>query len=619
MKRRILASALAVGMALSLVPAAFAEEVPVTGDQAVAQATAETALAEEPAAPAEEPAAEPEAVAEAAAPEAVAEEPAAEQDAEPVEEPEVAPAVTGMTVTHNGEAVPVQTVNGSFVVNAANGTNATDYTVTVTLSEGAEFAAPGSSTTIEPGDMYVISATEDSATLRIAKDEEDRIPIGDDQLDLMLTSAGDNTWTGSFANAEDISVDVLGSVLSEYDLQLVAGSLGEGSQAQQILVNHDAANTMVILCAPDAAVSTVTYVTDDGTFTGKYVNGMTVAMPSVALDEGESIAWFQDAEYATGAVTDITVNSDMTLYGQITEPETPDPDPNPDPDPEQPAPDFQSAYDDHQTATIDSLEDWEYFVSHSNTAEAGQLVILGADIDCSNATYPAMTFAGNFDGGNYTISNVKFNAGTASSGESSNGMFVKIGAGQIVANLNLSNVTVSGLTTTYAGALAGMVDGNNAVIQNVQVYGGSVSGRSAGGVVGFLRNAVVRYSSSRDTTVSGLANGGGVVGLNNGTVEYCFSTSTPTALPTLIGGSAGGVIGKNVRGGHGDYCWAYMKVLGDYKDGGGTVAHEAVINSSMDFETFLETVFDQLCWTASNSLPADFDSTVVTYNFNMVG
>lgn len=618
MKRRILASALAVGMALSLVPAAFAEEVPVTGDQAVAQATAETALAEEPAAPAEEPAAEPEAVAEAAAPEAVAEAPAAEQDAEPVEEPEVAPAVTGMTVTYNGEAALVQDVNGSLVVNAANGTNVTDYTVTVTLSEGAEFTAP-SGTEHQAGDMYVLSATEDSATLRIAKDEEDRIPIGDDQLDLMLTSAGDNTWTGSFANAEDISVDVLGSILSEYDLQLVAGSLGEGSQAQQILVNHDAANTMVILCAPDAAVSTVTYVTDDGTFTGKYVNGMTVAMPSVALDEGESIAWFQDAEYATGAVTDITVNGDMTLYGQITEPETPDPDPNPDPDPEQPAPDFQTAYDDHQPATIDSLEDWEYFVSHSNTAEAGQLVILGANIDCNNDTYPAMTFAGNFDGGNYTISNAKFNAGTASSGESSNGMFVKIGAGQIVANLNLSNVTVSGLTTTYAGALAGMVDGNNAVIQNVQVYGGSVSGRSAGGVVGFLRNAVVRYSSSRDTTVSGLANGGGVVGLNNGNVEYCFSTSTPTALPTLIGGSAGGVIGKNVRGGHGDYCWAYMKVLGDYKDGGGTVAHEAVINSSMDFETFLETVFDQLCWTASNSLPADFDSTVVTYNFNMAG
>lgn len=62
-----------------------------------------------------------------------------------------------------------------------------------------------------------------------------------------------------------------------------------------------------------------------------------------------------------------------------------------------------------------------------------------------------------------------------------------------------------------------------------------------------------------------------------------------------------------------------MQVLGSYKDGGGTVAHEAVVNSSMDFETFLETVSDQLCWTSSNSLPADFDSTVVTYNFNMAG
>lgn len=343
MKRRILASALAVGMAISLVPAAFAEEVPVTGDQAVARATVETALAEEPAAPAEEPTAAPEAVAEAAAPEAVAEEPAAEQDAEPAEEPEVAPAVTGMTVTYNGEAASVQDVNGSLIVNAANSTNVTDYTVTVTLSEGAEFTAPSSGTEHQAGDMYVVSATEDSVTLSIAQDEDDSVPIGGDQLDLVLTSAGDNIWTGSFANAEDISVNALGSVLSEYDLQLVAGPLGEVSQAQQILVNHDAANTMVILCAPDAAVSTVTYVTDDGTFTGKYVNGMIVAMPSVALDDGESIAWFQDAEYATEEVTEVTVNGNMTLYAQITEPETPDPDP----DPEQPATDFQTACNAH--------------------------------------------------------------------------------------------------------------------------------------------------------------------------------------------------------------------------------------------------------------------------------
>lgn len=581
-------------------------EEPAAAETPIEEPTETEAPAETPAEPAE-PAETPAATEAPEETEAPAEEPAAVQAQAETADPEV----TDMQVTYDETAVAVQNQNGSFIVSAANTTDVTDYTVTLTLSDGAAFTAPAEGTMLQDGDMYVYAMTDSTVTLRINQTAP-ALPMDEGQLDLVLNSTGSNTWSGSFANAEGISLDTLGSYLSGLDLRLVAGSLGTGSQAREILVNHDDANTMLILCAPDATINTITYVVDGSTtFTGKYVSGMTVAMPSVALNEGETIAWYLDADFTTDAGTTVAVDGDKTLYAQVTAPETPDPDPDPDPTPN----DFESALTTGQPATIDSMDDWNFFVANSSSADAGQLITLSIDIDCNNATYQSMTFAGDFDGGNHTISNATFQAGTAPSGESSNGMFVKIGAGQLVVNLNLSNVTVSGLTTEYAGTLAGMVDGHGAVIQNVQVYGGSVSGRSVGGVVGFLRNATVRYCSSRDTTVTGVANGGGVIGLNNGRVEYSFSTSTPTALPSFLGGSAGGVIGKNVRGGNGDYCWAYMQVLGSSKDGGGTVAHELVANANMDFATFFGNGFEQLCWTFGDGMPADFDSTVVTYNF----
>lgn len=105
------------------------------------------------------------------------------------------------------------------------------------------------------------------------------------------------------------------------------------------------------------------------------------------------------------------------------------------------------------------------------------------------------------------------------------------------------------------------------------------------------------------------------MGLNNAHVEFCFSTSTPTALPTLIGGSAGGVIGKSVRGGNSNYCWAYMDVVGATKDGAGQELNSLVASNSMSYISFRLAGFNQVCWSAGTGMPADFNSNIVEYDF----
>ena len=126
----------------------------------------------------------------------------------------------------------------------------------------------------------------------------------------------------------------------------------------------------------------------------------------------------------------------------------------------------------------------------------------------------------------------------------------------------------------YAGTLVGMADGysnDRVYIQNVQVSGGSVSGRSAGGIAGFTRNTDIIYCSSQGTSITGIANGGGIVGINNAKVELCFSTTSPTALPSVFGGSTGGVVAKNVRGGRAVNSWCYEEDVEGATDQGGEI------------------------------------------------
>lgn len=532
-------------------------------------------------------------------PEAPAEEPAqAESEAEAA----VTPCVESLTVTYNGASENLATNHdGSYVITAPNDSAAADYSVVLTLSEGAVFTP----TSHNDGSIYVAEASENSVKLGIDL-TVGNTDIDQDNVALYLTSTDGTTWTGSFAQAGILTVQQLGYYLSQKSLTLPAGSLGDGSPAQTLVVNQDADSSMLILCAPDAALYNVKYVYGDDTITWKLLAGMTIPDISVEMTDGSTFdGWFNDADYSTALSG--TVTGDTTIYGKVTtQPVTGN---------------FLQQLESGEDVTIGSMEDWNVFVQNSNLAQAGQVVTLGKDIDCEGATYDSMTFNGSFNGAGFMISNANFRAVSTSSGDACSGMFAKIGPGQVVANLTLQNVTAQ-YSGSYAGVLAGMVDGaggSRALVQNVQVRGSSASGRSAGGVAGFIRNADVRYCSSRDTSVTGLANGGGIVGLSNAKVEYCYSTTTPTALPSLFGGSAGGVVGKNVRGAYTEYCWATMKVVGGRGTGtevaGTDIGAFDNVSDSTTVRDFMLTGFTQDCWVRAAGTATDFNTSVIMYAF----
>lgn len=510
-----------------------------------------------------------------------------------------APQVEDLSISGGSHTVTKTEVSGSLVFTAPSNSQVTDYTATVSLTDGAVFTP----TTHTEGELYVASATDSEVTLKFDIRDGSWHMDNYSEFDLVLTKSNDNTWTGGFENASYVKLYMLAGYLAEHDLHLSAGALGAGSSAQKILVNEDELNVMLVLCAPNVAVNTVTYVTNSTTLVWKLPQGMTIPTPT--FEDGE-VEWYTDAAH-TVAFAGGTLTENTTLYGLTAGSTTPEEN------------DFYEDLINHRTATIYSEDDFAIFAQYANQAVAGQLVRLGDTIDCGGASYPSLTFAGNFDGCGFALSNATFEArdNATSSGEECSGMFATLGAGQKVVNLKLDNITVEH-AGDYAGALAGVADGasnNRALIQNVQVSNSSVSGRSAGGVVGFIRNADVKYCSSRSTTISGLANGGGIVGLNNAHVEFCFSTTSPTALPSLLGGSAGGVIGKNVRGGNNNYCWAYMTVVGAAKDYPGEDLNSLVANASMPYLVFVGNGFSQACWIAGSGMPADFNSGIVTYRF----
>lgn len=516
------------------------------------------------------------------------------------------PQVADMDIVYDGSNIEKDNVNGSLVFTATGDTQVVDYTATVSLSDSAEFTP----TTPDVGDLYVDAVTSNSVTLKfnVPIEEEENKNLSDyEEFDLTLTKGSGNTWTGGFADASILKLNMLAGYLTDKTVQVAAGALGTNSPAQRIIVNEDDNRVMLILCAPNAVTNTVTYIVGSNTIVWELPQGMNMPLPEIG---DETVAWYTDADHSAGnEFVSGTVTGDTTLYGVIDDGTTP----------------TGNFYDDltnHRTATIQNLTDFETFVAYSDQAQAGQLIKLGADIECQGNSYPAMEFAGNFNGCGFKISDATFEAtSNTPSGEECSGMFSTLGHGQIVANLTLEDIDVE-YAAQYAGALVGMADGwsgDEVLIQNVQVRNCGVSGRSAGGVIGFARNADVIFCSSRDTRVTGVANGGGVVGLSNTVVQFCYSTSTPTALPSILGGCAGGVVGKNVRGAYTEYCWATMKVVGGGGENPGTdVGDFEVDPDNTTIEDYEAKGYNQNgneYWILDYGDATDFDPEAVEYTF----
>jgi len=179
-------------------------------------------------------------------------------------------------------------------------------------------------------------------------------------------------------------------------------------------------------------------------------------------------------------------------------------------------------------------------------------------------------FTGSYDGGGYTISNLKIDKAAANC----QGMFSYIGAGGTVKKLGLANVSVTG--SDYVGGVAAF---NAGTVENCYAKGAGIEAVSsiAGGLVGMNDDSgIIRscYALNISVTSAGQS-GGGIAGYNRNLVENCYSSGG-----TITAGSyGGGIVGKftsESSNGQGQmlvqYCYSACSVeinlATDYSAGG---------------------------------------------------
>jgi hypothetical protein len=179
--------------------------------------------------------------------------------------------------------------------------------------------------------------------------------------------------------------------------------------------------------------------------------------------------------------------------------------------------------------------------------------ILTSDIDLSGfvnlnigSTTASREFAGSFDGGNHTISNV-----TISSPLSYVGLFGKT-SGATISNLNITVTAVSGVN--YVGALIGHAFNTN--ISNVSVTGisankaSTVSGTSSvGGMIGYLQRSagtmLMTQATVSNLTVSSSSDIlGGVIGYVLGALTVSDSTADNITVSGPSRQNVGGFVGS---------------------------------------------------------------------------
>lgn len=171
-----------------------------------------------------------------------------------------------------------------------------------------------------------------------------------------------------------------------------------------------------------------------------------------------------------------------------------------------------------------------------------------------NQTFtPIPNFTGLFDGQGQSIANL-----TIASTAQNVGVFGTIGTTGVVRNVNLANVTVSGLGSQFVGVLAGTNEGTISkvsAIGTVQAGGGSTAGglvgqnlgtgTIAGATVPALGQACITGQTCASVAVNVGSNslGGGLVGSNSGTITNAFATGDVTGTAgttgfTTLGGLA---------------------------------------------------------------------------------
>lgn len=551
--------------------------------------------AEEPAADVETDAAQEPAAAENEAPEVQSAAPAASQPQTvpaAAEENAQAPAVAGLAI---GENQAVYNTDGSLYLAMPAEETLAGQSISLQTDTAVDFvpdAAP------ENGDIYVVSATENSVVLALNV-TFDQYSLSDAAYHITLTTTDHQTWTGSFPVAYSFPISALDEALSQTGIQLAAGSMtarqgGAANGALRLVCNLDNTTALLVGCPADTMLYQVTYTFGEESYLWQLPAGAPLYAMAPALSDGETITWYSDAGFQTPIdFSTQTVNGNMTVYGKVEGEVT---DSN-----------FGTQLDQKLSVLeIQSMEDWQTFTQRSGEITANQRVELLTDINCGGASYQALTFAGSLDGKGHTISNASFSA----RGENA-GLFAELRG--VVVNLTLEDITVS--NATYSGVLAGSIsgaEGASARIQNVQVRSSHVTGRSAGGLAGFAIWAEILYCSAEDSMqINGTVNVGGLVGISYANIHDCYTNLTPTALLFR-----GGIAGKNLEGGKVEHCWCTYRNAAGYTDGTSTAVNNVGgVTSRTAAEVFTQAGFNAEIWSIDRGTNTTFTDNIYYSGF----
>lgn len=240
---------------------------------------------------------------------------------------------------------------------------------------------------------------------------------------------------------------------------------------------------------------------------------------------------------------------------------------------------------------------------------SGKTITLTADIDLDGidwkpignvTSYPGITFAGTFDGGEHTISNLTTSDNTTA--HASAGLFGSI-TGK-VRNLKLENVTVS--SSHYAGAIVGYsskgvgmeisnchVNGGTIVSSPEAVNGGHDNGDKVGGIIGYTdAGNVVKGCSVSNITVSGYRDIGGIAGGSAANVSNCTATAVT-------------IVQDNTNAYKNERITTYKSIIG--RDLGGTKTGNTASNMTYCIKNLTTT--DALSF--SNASVAESGSTFI--------
>ena len=222
-----------------------------------------------------------------------------------------------------------------------------------------------------------------------------------------------------------------------------------------------------------------------------------------------------------------------------------------------------------------------------------------ADIEFSNNTFPAKSFAGTYDGQGFSIK---------SSGNQNKTLFNEISGGE-VKNLVIDGVTISipwssdmpigGLCSNQSG---GLIYGITVKNCNFTKHGAGAKEKLCGSVVGHMTGGTISNCNVSNTYIEGYVTAGGVVArMDGGSIEYCAFTGTEvksksTLNTELIGShnSVGGIVGK-INKGNVSGCYASGKVTNEGGAPsksviGGIAAHQN--NDTLDEHTKISNCYN---------------------------